>query len=1583
MIQRRAFDTSATADRPVRPAGAGRAQSRPVPQRVSLWSRRLLAIAASVLTVTGLFTALATTSSAAPIAAGVNNPPTGTRSILVFPQRDFVSASGYAATDQVVVYLIHPNGTTWSTDPNAPITPADDPRAAPGAPFAGIVEVNHPGGACWFGTTPDIRPGDVVQIDIVGGPNAGQADATTVSNITVQRPVQTGAGTVVVHGTAVATDGVSQLPVAQLEQRMVANRDAFDANGRRTLRATSAAGADGTLSYDAAGSTNWTATYTGLDAADVTRTLGAEARVLWLGAAVAPALESTIYENGAAVTPGPALPGCTAPLEKLPPPPGSELVPPSDVTNLTATLVGTNTVRLNWDAATDNVGVTSYGIYRDGVALFNVQNPDGSAPAPVTFTDKNVPPGTYIYTVDAADAVGNRSVNQSNGATVTTTAQVATLPAGTVVNDPPVAPVQIISFPSRDFISSSGFDEADTVDVQLLRKVDGTPGLTVIGSADGVIPQADPRAAPGDPFAGIVEVNHPGGANWDGPTPDIRTGDIVRTIAYRFAADGSQQIRTVDQTKTANVTVTRLGVTATAESQPGASDGSVRVHGVAMQADGSPIPLGQFEERMIANRDAFALNGRRTIRAGGAGRDGTLTYDANDPTGTHWTAVYSGLVQQDVDRIMGTAGFPGAEFRALWLGSQPLAGLELTIFENGGLIANGPSIPPCTATCTAEVPDSTRPSVPSTLTATVPSGSPRNVDLRWGASTDNVAVYGYGIYRDGIRIANLDASVTSYTDTSVSPGPHGYTVDAVDAASPDAGAPSGQNKEWGNRSFKVDPPVTATVTDTTPPSVPADLAATVGVGSVSLAWSASTDDVGVVGYGVYRGGVKIADVTAATYSDTGLALGSYAYSVDAVDAAGNRSVRSPVVNAVVTAVPDVTAPSVPTGVTAATTPDIHGRDVTVAWAASTDDTAVAGYSVYRNGVKVATVNDVTLAYVDRNPGTGTYAYTVDAFDSAGNRSAQSAPAATAVVANDPPVAPHSLIAFPARDFISATGYTPGATYTFSLIRVGQTYTSASFQADATGLIEVNHPGGTCWNVNTPDMRPGDVIRITDANGVADQTTVANVTAERPIATAAGTVVIHGTAADANGNPIPVDQLDQRLIANRDAFDRNGRRTLRAGAAGDGTLTYDAPGSIRWTATYTGLSSNDVVRAVGGTTTSAGNVPVGTVFTGSESRILWLGRAPLALTETTIFENGPGVLGGPSNPPCTAPAETPVAAVSFTPASVAFANTQFLPAPVATSAASTVTFSNGGGAPMRITNIYLAGLNPGDFARAGGSCPTAFPAVLANGASCTVTVTFKPTALGLRQASVSFTDNAANTTDQSVALTGTGVDNTNPTISVNPTSFNFGTVNGGSTASRVFTVTNSGTDVSGRPLSVASVGVTGANAADFTVTGQTCTNNPLAQGVVPPSSCTVTVAFKPGARTARSATLTLTHNAAPVVTTTSIPLSGTGGTGSVLSFASNPVNFGTVTRNTSKDQTISVKNSGNAAATLNLASFAVTGTGYSKVSTTCGTLAANGSCNVVIRFTAPNTVGSFPGTVSVTAANGLPTTVSANLTATTK
>ncbi|MET8007426.1 carbohydrate-binding protein [Nonomuraea glycinis] len=87
--------------------------------------------------------------------------------------------------------------------------------------------------------------------------------------------------------------------------------------------------------------------------------------------------------------------------------------------------------------------------------------------------------------------------------------------------------------------------------------------------------------------------------------------------------------------------------------------------------------------------------------------------------------------------------------------------------------------------------------------------------------------------------------------------------------------------------------------DTSAPSVPGNLRSTgVTSSSVSLAWNASTDNVGVTGYNVYRGSTLVTTVSGTSYTDTGRAAAtSYTYTVRARDAAGNLSGTSNTVTA--------------------------------------------------------------------------------------------------------------------------------------------------------------------------------------------------------------------------------------------------------------------------------------------------------------------------------------------------------------------------------------------------------------------------------------------------------------------------------------------------------------------------------------------------------------------------------------------------------------------------------------------------------------------------------------------------------------
>lgn len=88
-------------------------------------------------------------------------------------------------------------------------------------------------------------------------------------------------------------------------------------------------------------------------------------------------------------------------------------------------------------------------------------------------------------------------------------------------------------------------------------------------------------------------------------------------------------------------------------------------------------------------------------------------------------------------------------------------------------------------------------------------------------------------------------------------------------------------------------------TDTIPPSVPTGLTATaVSSSQINLRWNASTDNVGVTGYKIFRGGTQIATVTGTTYSDTELSASTaYDYRVAAYDAARHTSAQSAVASA--------------------------------------------------------------------------------------------------------------------------------------------------------------------------------------------------------------------------------------------------------------------------------------------------------------------------------------------------------------------------------------------------------------------------------------------------------------------------------------------------------------------------------------------------------------------------------------------------------------------------------------------------------------------------------------------------------------
>jgi hypothetical protein len=81
------------------------------------------------------------------------------------------------------------------------------------------------------------------------------------------------------------------------------------------------------------------------------------------------------------------------------------------------------------------------------------------------------------------------------------------------------------------------------------------------------------------------------------------------------------------------------------------------------------------------------------------------------------------------------------------------------------------------------------------------------------------------------------------------------------------------------------------VVDTTPPSVPTNLVWSVSGATANLSWTASTDNVKVTGYNVFRNGVKLGTTAVAFFVDTTFVSGT-TYTVSAFDAAGNTSAQA-------------------------------------------------------------------------------------------------------------------------------------------------------------------------------------------------------------------------------------------------------------------------------------------------------------------------------------------------------------------------------------------------------------------------------------------------------------------------------------------------------------------------------------------------------------------------------------------------------------------------------------------------------------------------------------------------------------------
>jgi hypothetical protein len=263
----------------------------------------------------------------------------------------------------------------------------------------------------------------------------------------------------------------------------------------------------------------------------------------------------------------------------------------------------------------------------------------------------------------------------------------------------------------------------------------------------------------------------------------------------------------------------------------------------------------------------------------------------------------------------------------------------------------------------------------------------------------------------------------------------------------------------------------------------------------------------------------------------------------------------------------------------------------------------------------------------------------------------------------------------------------------------------------------------------------------------------------------------------------------------------------------------------------------------------------------------------------------------------------------------------------------VTVTNTRSSAMTVKSYAFIGTNASTFELTGKTCSTSLGA----GASCTLSIAFKPETSGTLTANLAMTDNVLDY-PQAVSLTGTGA--TLETFS--PGSLTFAPTSVGSTAAaKTITVTNTGTIA----VTAKSYAITGANASDFLLTGKTCTTS-LATG----ASCIISIAFKPAAAGVLSANLVLTDSASGSPQT--IPLMGTGYTPEPISFSPGSLAFAsTKVGSTSAAQTMTVTNTSTAAIAIKSYTFTgIDAAAFLLTGKTCSTsLAAGASCTLSIAF----------------------------------
>lgn len=248
-----------------------------------------------------------------------------------------------------------------------------------------------------------------------------------------------------------------------------------------------------------------------------------------------------------------------------------------------------------------------------------------------------------------------------------------------------------------------------------------------------------------------------------------------------------------------------------------------------------------------------------------------------------------------------------------------------------------------------------------------------NASLIWDAATDEYGIAAYHIYdQDGahvLSVGNVTSALVQYLNLDTS---YTFKVKAEDV--------------FGNLSVNFSNSVTVTTIDIVPPSTVTNLTVTdYSAYFISLAWDAATDNVGVVGYNIYRGDGGLFETVSnqTTAYLHPLTLGdTYTFKVKAIDSSGNLSTVFS--NTVTQQTQDTTPPST---VTNMSNVFVGYDDAQLNWYPATDNVGVVGYNLYRgDGTLYETLGNITQHQLTGLAYDTAYSFKVKARDAAGNLS---------------------------------------------------------------------------------------------------------------------------------------------------------------------------------------------------------------------------------------------------------------------------------------------------------------------------------------------------------------------------------------------------------------------------------------------------------------------------------------------------------------------------------------------------------------------------------------------------------------------